>query len=1150
MTAPVRQMRRDVFAAQREAADPTASVWVAANAGAGKTRVLVDRVIRLMLEGTPPARILCLTFTRAAAAEMAKRLYERLGEWAVAPDKELGKQLRELTGGPVGSEARAKARRLFAKALDTPGGLKIQTIHAFCESLIGRFPLEAGIAPHFTVMDERTAGELLEDARDRVLVECQAGSHSQLSAALDHVVGLVDENAFGDLMREVADNRGRFRRSLEAEGGIEGLIQAARAALGLGKGDTTQSLIAAAGEEAAFHAQGLRRACAALDRGSPKDRERAAAIRAWLDEPASRVGGFDAYKAIFLTKGGEPRQEGTLITKAAKEADGEAAAALLAEQARIYDVTQRLKAVAVAESTAALMRLASALLDAYEERKAARALLDYDDLILNARNLLGADGGASWVLFKLDGGIDHVLIDEAQDTSPDQWEVVAALTEEFFAGIGARGEGPIPRTVFAVGDEKQLIYSFQGVDPEGFETMRSYFDRRVRDAGEIWRNVDMELSFRSAPTILGAVDLVFARELAQDGVTAAGHRIRHFTERMGHAGLVELWPTITPQEAGQPEPWDAPLDQLAADSPPARLAERIAGEIRRWLDEKETLESRGRPIRPGDVMILVRRRDAFFDEMVRCLKRRDVPVAGTDRMVLTEQLAVMDLAAFGEFLLMPEDDLTLAVVLKGPLFGFAEQDLFELAHGREGSLWSALKRRRRERPLFAEAYEELSGLLSKADTMPPFDFYAELLGPAGGRKRLLARLGPDAGDPIDEFLSLALAYCRTHAPSMQGFLHWLKAAPTEVKRDLEQGRNEVRVMTVHGAKGLEADIVFLPDTCTVPGHHQDERLLWLSSGDKPTMLWPVRAENDEAVCSKARGQGRLVREQEYRRLLYVAMTRARDRLYVCGWENKSGRQPSCWYDLIADAVRDHAEETPLAFGGTGWRLANPQEAAPQDRSGPLAAAEAAGALPDWALVAPAPEAAPPRPLAPSRPRHGEPPANSPLGAGQGRAEPQPLRGQLIHRLLQFLPDLPREARGDACRRYLARPLFGLDPGVRDQIARETLAILEDPAFSALFGPGSRAEVPLVGLVGDTAVCGQVDRLAVSDDGVQVIDYKTNRPMPEAPEEVPAAYLGQMAAYRALLAGIYPDRPVTCALVWTHGPKLMPLEGELLDRYAP
>ncbi len=1151
MTAAAADLRRAVEANQRAAADPSTSVWVAANAGSGKTRVLVDRVVRLMLEGTPPARILCLTFTRAAAAEMEGRLYKHLGKWAVVPDNELKKELRHLVGRPVAADELAPARRLFARALDTPGGLKIQTIHAFCESLIGRFPLEAGVAPHFAVMDERTAAELLEDARDRVFVECQAGRNPSLAAALNEVVGLVDEAAFAEVMRDVGGKRGRFRQMRDGAGGVEGLIGAIRAALGLDEGQTAASVVADACENSAFDAQALRRACAALDLGTDKDRARAARMRAWLDRPKARADGFDTYKAVFLTAKDEPRAETGLITKAARQADGEAVAALLEEQARVHRVIERLKAVAVAESTAALVRLAQAVLDAYEARKAARALLDYDDLILKAQALLDAGGGASWVLFKLDGGIDHILIDEAQDTSPEQWEVVAALADEFFAGLGARHEGLGPRTVFAVGDEKQSIYSFQGVDPEAFERMRAYFSRRVAEAGEAWRDVDMELSFRSAPSVLEAVDLVFARELARDGVTAANREIRHDTDRAGHAGLVELWPTVTPRERSEPQPWDAPLDQLPVDSPAARLAERIAGQIQRWMEKGEILESQGRPMRPGDVMILVRRRDAFFDEMVRCLKHRGVSVAGTDRMILTEQMAVMDLAAIGEFLLLPEDDLTLAVVLKGPLFGFDDDDLFELAHDRprKERLWSALKRRRRDRPLFNEAYGRLLGLLAKVDTMPPFDLFAELLGRGRGRERLLARLGPDAGDPIDEFLSLTLEYGRAHAPSLQGFLHWLGAAPTEVKRDLERGRDEVRVMTVHGAKGLEADVVFLPDTCTVPDYRHDERLLWVAGGGSRIMLWPVPSGNDEEVCGAARAKARLRRQQEYRRLLYVAMTRARDRLYVCGWERSRGRQEGCWYDLIADAIRDRADEVPLEFGETGWRLANPQRVDPEGRPGSEGGA-APRRLPPWARATPTPEPAPPKPLAPSRPRDEEPPAISPLATGAGAREARLLRGQLVHSLLQFLPGLPPAARDAACRRYLSRPLHGLDARAQDAIARETLAILEDPAFSALFGPGSKAEVPLAGLAGGIAVSGQVDRLLVGEDGVQVIDYKTNRPVPEAPEAVPTVYLKQMAAYRAVLATIYPRRPVTCALLWTHGPRLMPLADELLDRYAP
>jgi ATP-dependent helicase/nuclease subunit A len=1151
MTAARQHARDSVPGAQRVAADPSVSAWVEANAGSGKTHVLIDRVTRLMLEGTPPGRILCLTFTRAAAAEMANRLYERLGDWAVAPDAELREKVGRLVGQPFSVDKLPPARRLFAKALDTPGGLKIQTIHAFCESLIGRFPLEAGVAPHFAVMDERTAADVLADARDRVLAHAHDGTHPELAAALDHVVSLVDEAEFAELMGELAAKRGRLRRLMAAHDGLAGLVRATRRALGLAEAETAETIIAAACDDAAFDGGGLRRACEALEAGSPKDRERAAVIRAWLAEGEGRSRAFmGPYGHLFLRADGEPRAASGLITKAARAADEAAAEILLAEQARIQAVMERLKAAAVAQSTTALLRLGQALLDAYEERKHAHARLDYDDLILTARNLLWAEGGASWVLYKLDGGIDHILIDEAQDTNPEQWEVVKALSEEFFAGAGARSEGPGPRTVFAVGDEKQSIYSFQGVDPEAFDRMRADFGERVTAAGETWRPVELVQSFRSAPAVLEAVDLVFARDGARDGLTASDARIVHFPSRKGQAGLVELWPTITPKEAPAVEPWDVPLDQIAPDSPPARLADRIAAQIERWRAEGEVLESRGRPMRPGDIMILVRRRGPFFDEMVRCLKARGVPVAGTDRMVLTEQLAVMDLMALGEFLLLPEDDLTLAVVLKGPLFGFDDDDLFDLAFGREDTLWAALKRRRGERALFKSACDELSALLAKADTMPPFAFFADLLGSGRGRERLLARLGRDAGDPIDEFLSLALDYGRGHAPSLQGFLHWLGAARTEVKRDLEQGRDEVRVMTVHGAKGLEADVVFLPDTCAVPDHRHDARLLWTTAGDEPVVLWPVRSRNDEAVCAAARARARRRREQEYRRLLYVAMTRARDRLCVCGFETSKGRQAGCWYDLVADAVRDRAEETPLGFGETGWRLRSRQEAAPRDEA--RGEEEAApGEMPAWAFAAAPAEATPPRPLAPSRPTEEEPAAMSPLGPGAGgEGEAGLLRGRLVHRLLQLLPDLAPGTRAPACRRFLSRPVHRLDAEAGREIARETLAVLDDPAFSALFGPGSRAEVPLAGLVGDRVVLGQVDRLLVGDDGVQVIDYKTDRSAPGSADEVPVAYLKQMAAYRALLAGVYPGREVKCALLWTCGPRLMALEDRLLDRYAP
>ncbi|MBI3453173.1 MAG: UvrD-helicase domain-containing protein [Rhodospirillales bacterium] len=1097
------------FVEQRAAADPAASVWVSANAGAGKTRVLIDRVTRLLLGGTRPAAILCLTFTKAAAAEVANRLHRRLGEWSVLANEALRAELVALYGRTIADDELAPARRLFARTLDAPGRLRIQTIHAFCESLLKRFPLEAGVPPHFAVADEATAAELIVEAQERLLAH--APGDERLGPALAYVVGEVDEGGFRDVLNELVRDRRRLRRLFARCGDdAERAVAEMAMALRVRPDDTPQTL--RADFAVATPAADLHRAAAALDRGSDKDGARANSIRSWLDA-ADRAAQFDAWCGLFLTQKGEPRAERSLITKAAQKADPGALAVLQAEQGRIMAAVARLRALTVAASTGALLRLGKALLDLYAEEKAARAQLDYDDLILIADDLLRRPGTAAWVLYKLDGGLDHILVDG---------------------------------TIFAVGDEKQSIFSFQGADPAEFARMRAHFAVRAEAAGQQFRPLGLERSFRSAPAVLSAVDAVFAQAAAREGLTAAETEIRHIPVRVGVAGSVELWPPVEPHEEDPGDPWDAPLDYVGAHSPPAELARRIAATVRGWLDRSEALASHNRPIRPGDVMILVRKRDAFFEEMVRALKQADVPVAGADRMVLAEQIAVMDLVALAAFALLPDDDLTLATVLKGPLFGLDDDDLFALCHGRAGRLWPALRARADEKPAWRRAADELSGLLARADFMPPFEFFAHVLATDRGRERLLARLGPEAGDPVDEFLALALAYERQHPPSLQGFLAWFESGGAEVKRDLEQGQNEVRVMTVHGAKGLEANIVFLPDTCSLPDGRNDQRLLW-TGGPSPLLLWPVRKANDEELCAEARAAARAARAREYRRLLYVAATRARDRLYICGWRNASQLPEGAWYALAASALEGSAGIAPvsLPWGETGLRLAEPQTV-PPERDIVMAAAASATSLPGWARRLPGPEPTPPRPLVPSTEIAPEPATRSPLAGDAGLRF---RRGRLIHRLLELLPDIAPSERPAAAARFLARDGRDLDAAAQAEIARETLAVLDDPQFAALFGPGSVAEAPVVGRIGARVISGQVDRLVVTADAVLIVDYKTNRPPPSRPEDVAEAYVAQMAAYRAALARIYTGRQVRCGLLWTDGPRLMELPDRLLDRVA-
>ncbi|HOT82422.1 MAG TPA: double-strand break repair helicase AddA [Candidatus Defluviicoccus seviourii] len=1143
----------DPMEAQRGAADPTASVWVAASAGTGKTKILTDRVLNLMLAETRPERILCLTFTKAAAAEMSSRITEQLAQWAVADDDALKAALHALVGHPVEAETRVRARKLFAHVLDTPGGMKIQTIHAFCQSLLGRFPLEAGVAPHFAIVDDRDAAELMRSARDSVLRRI-GDETDPLARALADLTPYLQEVGFAALSAALTRERGRIADLIERHQGVEPAIAAMRALLRCPDGTTVASVRADACRDDAFDEDGLRHCAAALAAGSPADQARGGAIALWLQASAAeRDPLFEGYLRQFLTEKSLPRK--TLITQAALKRAPGAQEILTREAERLRAVLIQGRTAVTAEATAAVMRLGSALLAEYQAQKRYRSLLDYDDLIHNSERLLEGGLNAAWVLYKLDGGIDHVLIDEAQDTSPDQWQVIRALTTEFFAGLGARAAG---RTIFAVGDVKQSIFSFQGADPEHFIRNRAHFSDHVRAAKEIWRPIDLSVSFRSTRAVLAAVDAVFSLPRAAAGVALDGTAIVHQAYRQRDGGAVEVWPPVAKRTTDVQAPWMPPTSPIEGDAPQLRLARIIARRIARMI-ESETLASRGRPVRAGDIMVLVRRRTPFIAELVRTLKSLRVPVAGIDRMVLSEQIAVMDLVALAHFALLPTDDLTLATVLKSPLIGLDEETLFRLAYGRTGSLWQALKVAATEIPACAAARDTLADVLAFADAVPPFEFFTRVLGPLDGRRKLVGRLGRDVEEAIGELLQLALGFERTHVPSLQGFLHWFETGTVEIKRDLEQGdRDAVRIMTTHGAKGLQAPIVFLPDTLQLPSTEKAPPILWpaLPSGES-MLLWPPKREYREEIAEAEYAAKRDREMQEYRRLLYVAMTRAEDRLIVCGWQTGSTWSDDCWYALITDGLQAAGERLGLVaeddaalaadreFDGAAkvLRFSYPQESEP--RPEPAPAHHELAPLPAWARTPPDAEAAAPRPLTPSR-------------AGGAAAAPSPLddagqrfnRGRIIHRLLQTLPALPTAAQARAAAAWLERPSLALTEAERDEIAGAVCRVLDDPACAPLFQPGSLAEVPFTGTLDDRPIAGQVDRLVVGDSIVTVLDYKTDRTVPTAAARVSAAYLRQMAAYRAVLRRIYPERTVRCLLLWTAGPTVMTLDDGILDRYAP
>jgi len=1160
---------------QRDAADPLSSAWVSANAGTGKTHVLTQRALRLMLAGTEPERILCLTYTKAAAAEMSKRVYDTLAGWVTLSNDELCQTLTKLAAQPPTNDGIDYARTLFTTAIETPGGLKVQTIHSFCERLLQRFPLEAGVAPGFTILDEATAHLLQRESIDAVLRSAATHRNGPEGRALETAIRYAADDRFDELLRSAMRERVWLQEATRINLGEDDDELAAaerlyRRALGV-RDKIIDNDLDCELADLVPKAQLVRLRDALLN-GGKDDVKNADKLTRALSANSDNVR-VEELAGYFCTGTGGPRAR--LMGKAIAAAYPDLNESTNVTQGRFVALLDERKSLSVIQATIALLRLASAALQGYSQAKAQRAALDYDDLIAKTANLLKNPQSAAWVLFKLDRGIDHILVDEAQDTSREQWHVVKALAEEFFTSAGRREE---MRTLFAVGDEKQSIYSFQGAQPKMFAEMGAQFAAATQAARQPWRRIGLNLSFRTVAPILTAVDRVFGDHKRTPGLTADQAAIQHAVHRVGHAGLVEIWPTEMSEDNVDADVW-SPLDEEPSRSAETRLAELIAKTIKGWLDSEELLHSENRPIRPGDILVLLRKRQPFAGPMVAALKSRGIPVAGADRLRLSEQIALADLISLGDFITLPEDDLALAEVLKSPLFSFDDDDLLALAPKRKGTLWSALIANADTKSNFKVAAETLKRWRSRADFIPPFEFFASILDREGARAKFLARLGPEAADPLDEFLNLALSYDDAAAPSLTGFLAYLRETEREVKRDMEHGRNEVRVMTVHGAKGLEAPIVFLPDTCTTaaagsPG----TTLLELEDMDFPRdieatpFVWSVKGTSKLRTISAARDLQKVLDAEERHRLLYVAMTRARDRLYVAGFEGKMGRASGCWYDLIDAALRPVLQEVEGPRGTKVLRWSESQSAPPGEPRHALIDDSIAEPLPAWATQ-PAPrEPNPTIPLAPSRleayapddegeplatqpgARHADQPVNpSPTTLA---SEDRILRGTLTHALLEHLPSLPKADWNNAAIEFIEMRGTDLSPRVRVSIVEESLAILNAPEFTALFGPRSRAEVPIVAHIANPKskglpfkLIGQIDRLVDQGDEVLIVDYKSNRQAPTTVEGVAPAYLFQLAAYSLALRTIYPGRAVRTALLWTETPRIMKIPAKVLDAYC-
>ena len=1214
MTADPQSRQPD--AVQGAASNPHTSAWVSASAGSGKTKVLTDRVLRLLLNRVRPHRIVCLTYTKIAAAEMLDRIMRSLRLWSDCPNAELDQRLRSLLGEVPNDEQLALARRLYGILLNSAHGLKIQTIHSFCESLLGRFPIEAGVPPNFKIIDSLTASLLLNRAKNGLISAVENEPLHPLKEHLTRLIGTMGEWGFG------FDNRNaplklflEFKDdffALLAGDGIDAWAEALAAELGINPSSQEASLSRAAMAEPMLPVEQLRRTLPIFAQGSPTlDKQMGEALAGLLEQtPDQRITSFDSYAAILLTQKGQPRANAP--TKGLLKSHGEALEIIAREKQRIHTTALQLELLGRYHNTVALMRVGGAILQSYQLLKQQQLRLDFDDLILKTRTLLEMNNGVSWVMYKLDQGIDHLLVDEAQDSNEAQWAIIAKIVEEFFTSDGDPDPTRQNRSVFIVGDRKQSIYSFQGAEVQAFDATALRFRRLAADYQIPWRGEDFDFSFRSTPPILELVDRVFNALPKPNGVLlAAEQTLRHQSQRRDGAGQplpagrVEIWPLIQTETPAEPAEWEIPDQRNPTFQEEAILATLLVKRIRYWLENRTPLPTSGKPIAPGDIMILVQRRKTLARLLLRELKQARIPVAGADREQLGEVLAVKDILALIQFVILPNDDLTLAALLKSPLVGMSEERLFDLAHhrGPVQSLWDSLREKAGSHPDHRAAVARLSDWLDHADFSPPLEFVSRVLTEGEGRRRLLHRLGTEMEEPIAALLQLLQNYEDSETPSLQGFLSWFNSGSSEIVRRSDRARDEVRIMTVHGAKGLQAPIVILPDTTVEP--RSNSPVYW---HEKFGLLHFPKSESESEprIVTEAREQRKELERHENHRLLYVALTRAEEWLILCGHQKPSAglakpsespsdaesesaaepTVPSNWYELIQGSCQDFGEAWSLqddpAFATPEVQrlLATTLPAAVPGRhyqgavpAGPVATTPtplppepqpSPEPLPAWVSTRPA-EPNPQFFPAPLRPSWEEvipspPPTAASILAAASASLPsaeagnRPLspfrRGNLIHRLLQFLPHLPSAERHPRMNRFLDQSPGPLSAEERHALIAEVTSVLHHPDFAEVFAPHGLAEVPITGQIGKFQVNGRIDRLVVTPSSVLLVDYKSDRHPPANLAAINPNYLKQIAAYRAIVQLLYPQQQIRIALLWTETPQLQEIPDETLQPFAP
>ncbi len=1119
------------------AINPNFSVWVNASAGTGKTKILIDRVLRLLLENK--RNILCLTFTNAAANEMENRIHSILSKWAICSESELIMDLEQLDFFPMSSQCvtlgsqhpylssqcvtlgsrknkdyLTRARRLFSELENL--GLTIQTIHAFCYKLISSFPIEAGIAPNCTLSECK---ELHSIIFNKVL------HNETVQDSINFIATEIDENKLRDLLytlcvkRSMSANDSKYiKDKLSAPDEIH---------------DLRSETIEHVGRLAEILSEGSKRDqsyseilySTVIPAGIQKKRTSVSysddtGIK-WNDTKIENLA-----KVFLKSESHEKKSISSIATKSILEKFKDAEQTIESVQNVVFTHIRDMNSYQIFKRTSSLLGVFKVYVDLYNSEKSKNALLDYNDIINLATNLLSNPNYKDWILFNLDQKIDHILVDEAQDNSISQWKIITNLCDEFFAGNDEK------RTLFVVGDVKQSIYRFQGANPHLFNYMQQYF--HTKTGGRDWISCQLEKSFRSTPEVLMLVDRIFNNFRAE--ISFNDNEIKHVPHRENDQGYIEIWPALPRRKEKEQQALQIPLTCKEGYTIADRLlAQTIANRIHNWLNEGRILVAKDRHIEPRDIMVLVRQRNVLVDYIISELKKANVPVVGRDYFRIMDYIAVQDLIALAEFLLLQANDLALANALKSPLFNFTEDDLFNIAYDRkEHSLWERLQ------DYHGVIYSELNYLINLSYAESPLTLFTHIL--RTGKKKFGARLGLECFEVLDEFMNLVLQF---ETPSLQAFVQWIKENNPEIKNDMQSERNAVRIMTIHKSKGLQAPIVFLDDTNTVPRNSES---IIFDGTEVP--FWC--GKNNNAYCDQVKREKKLEDYNEYLRLLYVALTRAEDELYIL---SKEPVQKGSWYDLITQygtsyekkqaylqpifkekvevlcvnanypyiyKKRDYFDvpviSLPPALAHSSVSSQRPPLSSQcltlEKEEKPASATHSSMSFQHLML-----ESRKKEPVSATwMTNRGTGMTESSTGMTDGYA-----RGLIIHSILQYMPKIEKERRKNWVRKYLDNINTSED---KDEIYSKILAFNEK--YGYLFDLEGKSEITLSGIIDGKSVLVRLDRLCITQDKAIIIDYKSHR-------NVSVSSLNeikkQMLTYKTLVQEISPNKQVEFMVIW-------------------